>query len=317
MSDTYNATANNTNLTAPTGAGAPREKDFENGYHLDKDMDPDTALRKIQTSGSISISPELFEKIYLSPQNKVAGDLRKTFGNPTPLALVGFLLSLTPLSCDLMGWRGAGGNGAASTGVYFFFGGLLMILGGLGEFILGNTFPFVVFSSFGAFWLQYGATLQPFYNAWGAYATPGEEVTTGLTSVGFNASYAFFLVFMGVLCFLYMILSLRTNLVFFLIFLFLVPSFGLLAAAFWHLAQEAEATAAGNMAAAASLASKASTEVIAAGATTFVVDMLGWYIFFAIMLAALDFPFQLPVVDLSRFIKGASEKAKSKGEYEA
>lgn len=122
---------------------------------------------------------------------------------------------------------------------------------------------------------------------------------------------------MGVLCFLYMILSLRTNLVFFLIFLFLVPSFGLLAAAFWHLAQEAEATAAGNMAAAASLASKAGNEVIAAGATTFVVDMLGWYIFFAIMLAALDFPFQLPVVDLSRFIKGASEKAKSKGEYEA
>ena len=48
-------------------------------------------------------------------------------------ALVGFLLSLTPLSCDLMGFRGAGGNGAASTGVFFFFGGLLMILGSLGE----------------------------------------------------------------------------------------------------------------------------------------------------------------------------------------
>lgn len=48
-------------------------------------------------------------------------------------ALAGFLLALTPLSCDLMGWRGAGGNGAASTGVYFFFGGLLMILGSLGE----------------------------------------------------------------------------------------------------------------------------------------------------------------------------------------
>lgn len=98
-------------------------------------MDADTALRKIQTSGSISISPELFEKIYLSPQNKVAGDLRKTFGNPTPLALVGFLLALTPLSCDLMGWRGAGplGNGSASIGAYFFFGGLLMVLGSLGE----------------------------------------------------------------------------------------------------------------------------------------------------------------------------------------
>ena len=27
----------------------------------------------------------------------------------------GFLLAATPLSCDLMGWRGAGGNGAATT----------------------------------------------------------------------------------------------------------------------------------------------------------------------------------------------------------
>lgn len=55
------------------------------GYHLNHDHDPDDALRKIKTSGSLSISPELFEKIYLSPQNKVSGELRKTVGNPTPL----------------------------------------------------------------------------------------------------------------------------------------------------------------------------------------------------------------------------------------
>ncbi len=48
-------------------------------------MDSDEALKRIRTTGSLSISPELFEKIYLSPQNKVAGELRKTFGNPTPL----------------------------------------------------------------------------------------------------------------------------------------------------------------------------------------------------------------------------------------
>ena len=71
---------------------APVEKDFSNGngrtngnYHLDDDMDSEAALKRIRTVGSISISPELFEKIYLSPQNAVKGDLRKTFGNPTPL----------------------------------------------------------------------------------------------------------------------------------------------------------------------------------------------------------------------------------------
>ena len=77
----------------------PLEKDFSNqnghnnGYsnghsnhsHLEDGTDHDTALKRIRTAGSISISPELFEKLYLSPQNKVKGDLRKTFGNPTPL----------------------------------------------------------------------------------------------------------------------------------------------------------------------------------------------------------------------------------------
>lgn len=48
-------------------------------------------------------------------------------------AISGFILSLTPLSCTLMGWRGAGGNGAANVGVYVGFGGILMILGAVGE----------------------------------------------------------------------------------------------------------------------------------------------------------------------------------------
>jgi hypothetical protein len=54
----------------------------------------------------------------------------------TDSALVGFLLSLTPLSWTLMGWRGAGGSGSASIGWYFFMGGLLMVLGGVGEVCL-------------------------------------------------------------------------------------------------------------------------------------------------------------------------------------
>jgi len=67
-------------------ARAGQEKDFaDGGYHLDEGMEADNALSRIRTAGSISISPELFEKLYLSPQNKVAGQLRKTFGNPTPM----------------------------------------------------------------------------------------------------------------------------------------------------------------------------------------------------------------------------------------
>ncbi|KAK5163687.1 hypothetical protein LTR04_002309 [Oleoguttula sp. CCFEE 6159] len=304
MSDTtrtYEATQQNNNLTAHD----PLEKDFShgNGFHLDGNMDSDQALRRIRTAGSISISPELFEKIYLSPQNKVSGDLRKTFGNPTPLALVGFLLSLSPLSCDLMGWRGAGGSGAAGTGAYYFFGGLLMVLGGVGEFIIGNTFPFVVFTSFGAFWLGFAATLQPLYNAWGAYSPNPAEPALGLTTVGFQSSFAFFLLFMGVLCLVYLICALRTNVVFVIIFATLVTGFVLLAGTYWQLSN-GNAVLAGRL-------------QITAGAVTFITCMCGWWIFLAIMLAALDFPFQIPVGDLSHIIKGASEKAKEKEQYSA
>ncbi|RMZ73328.1 GPR1 and Fun34p [Pyrenophora seminiperda CCB06] len=298
------STARNESTTRMMDNHNALEKDFShgniNGYnghgHLDASVDSGTALHQIRTAGSISISPELFEKLYLSPQNQVKGELRKTFGNPTPLALIGFLLSLHPLSMTLMGWRGAGGSGSASIGWYYFAGGLLMILGGLGEWILGNTFPFVVFCSFGAFWLGFAATLQPFYNAYGAYAQPGVANSTGLETRGFNVGLAYFLIMMGILCFVYLICAIRTNLIFFLIFFTLVPAFMLLAGSYFKVAS-------GD----ANMAKKLAE---AAGAFCFVTCCCGWYIFFAIMLASVDFPLDLPLVDLSSIIKGASEKRK-------
>jgi hypothetical protein len=45
---------------------------------------PET-LDRIRTAETINMSPELFEKLYLNPPNRVKGDLRLTFGNPTPV----------------------------------------------------------------------------------------------------------------------------------------------------------------------------------------------------------------------------------------
>lgn len=69
----------------------PLEKDYGHGNLNNNNltMGPnDTtgdSLNRIRTAGSISIPPDLFEKLYLSPENRVKGDLRKTFANPTPL----------------------------------------------------------------------------------------------------------------------------------------------------------------------------------------------------------------------------------------
>lgn len=101
----------------------------------DKDeLTRDEILQKIQTSSSIPISPELFEQLYLAPKTNVKGQLRQTFGNPTPIglycrisntgvlflliyfrkALGGLLLCGMPLSMVLLGWQGAGGFGGAA-----------------------------------------------------------------------------------------------------------------------------------------------------------------------------------------------------------
>lgn len=173
-----------------------------------------------------------------------------------------------------------------------------MVLGAVLEFILGNTFPFVVFGTFGAFWLTFGATLTPYFNASIAY-DPTHPATSS-SNPEFAATFAFFQLYMAVLCVVYLVCSLRTNIIFFGIFLFLIPSFCCLAAAFWKISEGTPAA----------LLTAASCQT-AAGAMTFVVCLLGWYLFFVQLLASVDFPLNLPVGDLSRFIKGASEKAKA------
>ncbi|KAI0125427.1 hypothetical protein BJ170DRAFT_637550 [Xylariales sp. AK1849] len=270
--------------------------------YLHKDMSHDDALNRIKTAGSISLSPELFEKLYLSPQNNVKGDLRKTFGNPTPIAIVGFVISLGPLACDLMGWRGAGGTGAASTAAYFFFGGVLMMIGGLLEFFLGNTFPSVVFFTFGAFWGTFGGTLVPSFNAYGAYApADATSIAAGLATQGFNASFGFYTLSMTIVCFVFLICSVRTNIVFVIIFLSLVLCLGLTTGAYWFLAQDYV----GNAAYAAKL-------LVGAGACAFVTTACGWWLLLTMLLVSVDFPLSLPVGDLSTTFRGASERKKSK-----
>ena len=46
-------------------------------------------LSHVKSSGGMTISPELFEKLYLTPKTASTGDFRKRFANPTPLGLMG------------------------------------------------------------------------------------------------------------------------------------------------------------------------------------------------------------------------------------
>lgn len=191
-----------------------------------------------------------------------------------------------------MGWRGAGGNAAASTGPIIFMGGMLQIIGGVLEWLLGNTFICLVLSTYGAFWLAYGTSLQPFYNAAGFYSSnPGAADAAsqleGMKTPAYLASVAFWFLFMGFLTFLYMVLALKTNVTLVFTLLMLGCTFCIDAAAYWYNAE-------GQTAMGARL-------VLTGGATTFIFCVSVWYIFISQMAAAVDFPIQLPVGDLSHY----------------
>lgn len=126
----------------------------------------------------------------------------------------------------------------ALSGVYFGIGGLLLIAGGVGEWILGkrnpsttdslpdvltgNTFPSTIFFTFGGFWLAFGTTIVPGSGAYSTYSTTG-TAADGLSEPAFYATFSFFLVAMAILCSVYSIASIRTNIALFTILVLLIP----------------------------------------------------------------------------------------------
>ena len=106
---------------------------------IEKGRGNDLDLTKTQTISGMTISPELFEKLYLTPKTPHAGDNIKRFANPTPLGFVGFVISTFTFSMILMGWGGAAGVYPV-IGIFFFVGPLLLTLATIFEWIMGNFF---------------------------------------------------------------------------------------------------------------------------------------------------------------------------------
>ena len=93
-----------------------------------------------KTATNITLSPELFEKLYLTPKVPHVGDAYKRYANPTPMGFVGFVISTFSFAMVLMGWGGAAGLSGVA-GIFFFTGPVLLLLGTVFEWIMGNFFP--------------------------------------------------------------------------------------------------------------------------------------------------------------------------------
>ncbi|KAF8242536.1 hypothetical protein K440DRAFT_638914 [Wilcoxina mikolae CBS 423.85] len=238
-------------------------------------------------AGTTAVPNSVLEKLDVTRYNPV-----KNFGNPTPLALAGLAMCLTPLSCQLMGWRNSDTSGIANNGANVFCGGFLLLLGGLLEFFLGNTFSFVVFGAYGGFFLALGFTLIPGFGVLGSYTTSEGALNADLYN-SFDDK-GFFYLFVGVLSIVFLICSLRTNVVLVVLFLAYSLAFPLLAASEWQAAQ-------GNKEVAHNL-------LVGGGAACFVVSLMTWYALINSLLQSVDFPFELPMGDLSSLFPGASQR---------
>ena len=128
-----------------------------------------------------------------------------TVANPSPLGLCAFALTTFVLSAANARLFPAVGE-LIVIGPALFYGGLAQILAGMWEFRTGNTFGATAFTSYGAFWLAVGVTIQ-----WKLIAAP--------------TAFGFFLlgwtIFTGIMFFA----TLRTNFALIAVFLVLFLTF--------------------------------------------------------------------------------------------
>ena len=53
---------------------------------------------RYELARTVTLTPELYERLFISPKTPVAGDLRSRFGNPTPIGVLGFSVGVIPLA---------------------------------------------------------------------------------------------------------------------------------------------------------------------------------------------------------------------------
>ncbi|PSK46213.1 Protein alcS [Elsinoe australis] len=244
-------------------------------------------LQHTMTSGTtVTMSEAMFEKLYLTPKTERGSDNTKRFANPTPIGLVGFVISTFTFSMVLMGWGGANGLYGVA-GIFFFTGPVLLILALIFEWIMGNFFPMMVMGLFAVFWLSFGMLQLPTLGLAAAYSTTGDNMAEGMASPAYNAVIALYLLVWGFALLTFFIFTLRTNAVFASIFLFVTIGVFILSGAYWKVST-------GDF-------SQAQALQKAGAALLFVVAILGWYMTFVIMSYEMKMGLKLPVGDLSHF----------------
>ena len=117
--------------------------------------------------------------------------------------------------------------------MFFFVGPVLLILTVIFEWIMGNFFSMMVCGLFAVFWLSFGMLQLPTLGLATPYSTTGTNAVEGAASPEFNAVIALYLIVWGFALFTFFIFTLKTNIIFASIFLFVTMGAWVLSAAYW------------------------------------------------------------------------------------
>lgn len=156
-------------------------------------------------------------------------------GNPAPIGLAAF--GVSTLIMALYGVHAKGiliPNVAVATA--FFFGGVCQVLSGTWDLVLGNTFGATAMTSFGCFWLSYGAMMTPGFGVLEAYMT--QDPTQIENAIGF------YLMGWAILAFILWTLTFKASIPFIVLFFNIFMTFFL--QSIGALVENATCTLAGN-----------------------------------------------------------------------
>lgn len=149
--------------------------------------------------------------LYRGPPKKLA--------NPAPLGLSAFALTTFVLSLINFQTRDVLEPNLVVAAA-FAYGGLVQLLAGMWEMAVGNTFGATALSSYGGFWISFAIIL-----------TPGFNIVTALgggTDPQFLNSMGFFLMGWFIFTTILLLCTLRSTVMFFLLFFWLDMAFLLL-----------------------------------------------------------------------------------------
>jgi len=277
----------------------------ENGTGKDLEAGVHGGLPRQLTT--VTLSPEQFEALYLQPRTAsgVASTLAHRTGNPTPIGVVSFLIAQVPLALYGLGFQGTStATATIVVGALFGAAGVGLFLASIMEWYIGNTLPSTVFAAFAGFFISYGFLVSPIQEVAASFAPLNSTATSagaialaGESTRAFNSGLGLYFVVWAIIAFLFMIPALRTNVPFFLTFLSLVFTFSLFAAGYFQQGM-------GNLA-------RASHLFKVAGGFNLIVSISGFWTLAHLLLASVDFPFNVPVFDLSHIVPGRTPRLRT------